>query len=90
MIKFRLSDETKKMLNTQNKRRSKCRIDVNSPKFYEKHPDLMPRNVYLATGRILSKEKIDKYVDKHFKLSLKEKCQILFNRLKNFITGCNK
>lgn len=90
MIKFRLSDETKKMLNTQNKSHSKYRIDINSPKFYKKHPDLMPRNVYLATGRILPKEKIDKYLDKHFKLSLKEKCQILFNRLKNFITGCNK
>ena len=90
MIKFRLSDKTVKMLNTQNKSHSKCGIDVNSPKFYEKHPDLTPRNVYLETGRVLPKEKIDKYLDKHFKPSLKEKLQMILNRLKNFITGCNK
>lgn len=78
------------MLDTQNKSHSKCIIDLNSPKFYKEHPDLVPRNVYLATGRILPKEKIDKYIDEHFKLSLKEKFQIIFNRLQNFITGSNK
>lgn len=42
----------------------KTKIKVNSREFYDKHPDLAPRNVYLYLGRVKSAEEIDKYMKK--------------------------
>lgn len=88
MIKLRLSDTVKRMGAKQNPV-SKCKIDVNSPEFYKNHPDLTPRNVYLELGRVISKKQIEKDLNAICKLSFKDKCQIVFNRLKNLVTGKN-
>lgn len=57
--------------------------NINSPEFYKNHPDLAPRNVYLATGRVISREEIDAKFDRLFKLTLKDKATIWFNNLKD-------
>ena len=36
------------------------KIDFKNQSFYKKHPDLTPRNVYLASGRIMPKKEVDK------------------------------
>ncbi len=58
------------------------KINPNSQQFYKKHPDLAPRNVYLASGRKVNMEQIEKELNKAFKLSFKEKCCIWFSSLK--------
>ena len=84
MIKFRLSEEAKIMLSKSrpisiiNK---KPKGYYNSPEFYAKHPDLMPRDIYLASGRIVTKEEIEKNFNKMFQLSFKDKCKLFWNRI---------
>lgn len=46
---------------------NKNKINVNCREFYEKHPDLAPRNVYLYLGRVITKEDADKKFAKIFK-----------------------
>ena len=36
------------------------KIDFKNQSFYKKHPNLTPRNVYLASGRIMPKKEVDK------------------------------
>lgn len=45
----------------------KTRINPNSKEFYRKHPDLAPRNVYLALGRIVTQEQCNKTIDMFYK-----------------------
>lgn len=71
-MNFKLSDATKNLLANKTYKR-KTKLDVNSEKFYQQHPDLAPRNVYIATGRLINKETIDKYLDNICKKSLFEK-----------------
>lgn len=40
------------------------KIKFDSKQFYQHHPDLAPRNVYLANGRVIKKEEIDKVINK--------------------------
>lgn len=61
------------------------KIPLSSRNFYNKHPDLMPRNIYLYLGRIKSKEQIDNEINKVFKLTPIEKCRKLFSRIKQVI-----
>ncbi len=67
MIKFRLSDGTKMLLKKDTKIPSLSKKQVkyyNSREFYDKHPDLVPRNIYLALGRVITREEIDKELAK--------------------------
>ena len=61
------------------------KISSNSRNFYDKHPDLMPRDIYLYLGRIKSKEQIDNEFNKVFKLTFLERCQRLFSKIKQVI-----
>lgn len=58
------------------------KISLNSKKFYDNHPDLMPRNLYLYLGRVKSAEQIEDEFNKVFKLSFYKKCQKLFSKIK--------
>ncbi len=82
MLKFRLSDETRVILNRDKSvsKLSKKQINYyNSPEFYAKHPDLMPRDIYLASGRTISRKEIDNYISKNFKPSFKDRLKKIFN-----------
>lgn len=68
---FKLSDATIKMLANKSAIQ-KSKLDVNSQKFYKQHPDLAPKNVYLASGRIMKKETVDSYLDSICKKSFFE------------------
>lgn len=50
----------------------------NSLEFYKKHPDLAPRNVYLYLGRVVSKEEVEKKIDKLTRPSMYERLKNLF------------
>lgn len=58
----------------------------NSKEFYQKHPDLAPRNIYLYEGRVLKMEDVRKYLDKMTGESFGEKCSRWFSNLKNIFT----
>lgn len=66
-MKFRLSDETKNILSNSKptglltKSRTKY---YNSKEFYNRHPDLAPRDIYLYEGRIITHEQINKTLKK--------------------------
>ena len=90
MLKFRLYGDAKSMFKRDKSSpliSQKRREYYNSPEFYAKHPDLMPRNIYLATGRFISKEKMERKFNALFHLSIKDKCVLLFNRIKHLVTG---
>ncbi len=57
------------------------KISMNSKKFYDKHPDLMPRNLYLYLGHVKSEEQIESEFNKMFKRTFLEKCQRLFSKI---------
>lgn len=57
----------------------------NSQEFYKKHPDLAPRNIYLAMGRVLDREDIQRYFDKHFGDTFLQKCGKTIKKLWNKI-----
>ena len=57
------------------------RIDYGNSEFYREHPDLMPRNIYLATGRVITKEQIDDYFEKNFRLTFSQKCKKFLNKI---------
>lgn len=61
------------------------KISLNSRNFYDKHSDLMPRDIYLYLGRVKSKEQIDNEFNKVFKLTFLERCQRLFLKIKQVI-----
>lgn len=61
----------------------KTKINPNSQEFYKKHPDLAPRNIYLATGRIISMKEVQKTIDNIGKESIWEKLGNLFSNLIN-------
>lgn len=44
-------------------RKPKTKININSREFYDKHPDLAPRNIYLYYGRVITKKDIDRSVE---------------------------
>lgn len=81
MIKFRLSDETKMLLKKDTKipPLPKKRTEYyNSREFYDKHPDMAPRNVYLYLGRVTAREEIDREFERITK-------EPFLKRVKNFI-----
>lgn len=57
----------------------------NSQEFYKRCPDLAPRNVYLATGRIIEMKDVQKYIDKHFGDTFFQKCGKTIKKLWNKI-----
>ena len=85
MIKFRLSEEVKMMLSKPRPMsiiNKKPKGYYNSPEFYAKHPDLMPRDIYLASGRVVTKEEIEKNFNKMFSLPFKDKCKMFLSHIK--------
>lgn len=57
------------------------KISMNSRKFYDGHPDLMPRDLYLYLGRVKSGVQIEEEFNKVFKRTFLEKCQRLFSKI---------
>ena len=86
-MEFRLSEVTKRYLAKSSKqagKNTKSKVDLNSQKFYKQHPDLAPRDIYLASGRVIKKETVDKYLDNIGKKSLFEKvCDFIKNIRRN-------
>lgn len=63
------------------------KVSLNSREFYDKHPDLMPSDLYLYLGRIVSRKEIDKGIENigapfHVRARnwFKNKINNLFNR----------
>ena len=86
-MEFRLSEVTKKYLTESSKRAGKnikSKFDLNSQKFYALHPDLAPRDIYLASGRVMKEKTVNKYLDNIGKKSLFEKvCDFIKNIRRN-------
>ncbi len=63
------------------------KVSINSRAFYDKHPDLMPRNLYLYSGKTVSRKEIDEGIENvgaplHVRVInwFKNKINNLFNR----------
>lgn len=41
----------------------KSKINLNSKKFYNEHPDLAPRNIYLLLGRTIDTKKVNRTIE---------------------------
>ena len=81
-MNFRLSPETKQLLvQRTNSKHAKSKINPNSQEFYKKHPDLAPRNVYLATGRVLKFDTVQKHLDKITREPLMERVSNWFKKI---------
>lgn len=52
------------------------------PELYKRCPDLIPRDIYLATGNVKTGEKIEREFNKTFKMTLKERAKFLIKNLK--------
>lgn len=46
-----------------NLKKASRKIDINNRNFYDKHPDLAPRNIYLYLGRTLDIEKVNRTIE---------------------------
>jgi len=57
---FKISQQTLNNLQRTRQQVFRPKINLNSQKFYKKHPDLAPRNVYLRMGKILKVEDVQK------------------------------
>lgn len=57
------------------------KISMSSREFYDRHPDLMPRDLYLYLGHVKSGEQIEDEFNKAFKPTFLEKCQRLFSNI---------
>lgn len=49
---------------------------------YKRCPDLIPRDIYLATGNVKTGEKIEREFNETFKMTLKERAKFLIKNLK--------
>lgn len=56
-----------------------------NPELYKKCPDLIPRDIYLATGRVKTQEDIEREFNETFKMTFKEKINFLIKNLKGKI-----
>lgn len=72
---FKLRPDTLKYISQSVNRKVKkpSKLNVGTKEFYNKHLDLVPRNVYLASGRILKMETVRKAMDRIAKESFSEK-----------------
>ena len=84
-MNFRLSSATKKYLaeSSIQPKQFKSNVDLNSQKFYAKHPDLAPRNIYLRMGRVMDMKTVEKYIANFGKKSIWEKIGNWFSNLFN-------
>ena len=41
----------------------KSKTNFNSKKFYNEHPDLAPRNIYLSMGRTIDTKKVNRTIE---------------------------
>ena len=84
-MNFRLSGTTKKYLVESSKRPKQYRsnIDLNSQRFYVKHPDLAPRNVYLRMGRVMDLKTVERYIANFGKETIWDKIGNWFSNLFN-------
>lgn len=56
-----------------------------NPELYKRCPDLMPRDIYLATGNVKTGEDIEQEFNKTFKMTFKEKANFLLEKIKGKI-----
>lgn len=56
-----------------------------NPELYKKCPDLILRDIYLATGRVKTQEDIEREFNETFKMTFKEKINFLIKNLKGKI-----
>ena len=56
-----------------------------NPELYKRCPDLIPRDIYLATGRVKTQEDIEREFNETFKMTFKEKINFLIKNLKGKI-----
>lgn len=56
-----------------------------NPELYKKCPDLILRDIYLATGRVKTQENIEREFNETFKMTFKEKINFLIKNLKGKI-----
>ena len=59
-----------------------------NPELYKKCPDLIPRDIYLATGNVKTGEDIEQEFNKTFKMTFKEKANFLIKNLKGKYNKC--
>lgn len=77
----KIKTQTNNSNNLFYKKNKSHNFNYNTRQFYDKHPDLMPRdNLLLYLGRVISKEEIDKQFNKTFKPTFFQKAK---NWLKN-------
>lgn len=58
------------------------KLPYYDPELYKRCPDLIPRDIYLATGNVKTGEKIEREFNKTFKMTLKERAKFLIKNLK--------
>lgn len=46
-----------------NFKKTSHKIDMNSRKFYDQHPDLAPKNIYLYMGRTLDIKTVNRTIE---------------------------
>ncbi len=83
-MKFRLSEQTKAMLSQNNTcmMNTKPKGYYNSKEFYQRRPDLAPRDIYLREGRLIKMEEVDKYLKKISKETIWEKLGKFISRFR--------
>ncbi len=59
-MNFKISQQTLNLIQKTKQQKFRSKLNMNSQKFYKRHPDLAPRNVYLRMGRILKLEDVQK------------------------------
>lgn len=91
-MQFRLSDATMAMLKKSEYSSPKKVKYCNDRRFYMKHPELMPSDVYLYEGALISQKQWDKAIRKFekqidfeiFRKSLREKIKDFASKIVKF------
>ena len=91
-MKFRLSDVTKAMQSKSEYSAKKSAKYWNDKRFYMQHPELMPSNVYLYEGALISQKQWDKAIRTFerqvdfeiFRKNLKEKIKDFGSKVMRF------
>ena len=91
-MKFKLSQATlntlKKSIPNNFKLTKRQSNYYNSKKFYQKRPDLAPRNIYLREGRVVKMEEVKKTIDNFGATPFEKICNWFkskYNDLKMFL-----
>ncbi len=58
------------------------KLPYYDPELYKRCPDLIPRDIYLATGNVKTGKEIEKDFNETFKMTFKERAKFLITNLK--------